>query len=224
MMNVEQVAGVHIRLPITDEFAGLRQDIQTTAVTAIDRTKQFLPLHELTLRIKNDPEAVIPGHAHGGWTYSPESIVIRLNPNFPSKEQLLKIELPRSVSHELHHAVRQKALPNEKRTLGSGLISEGLATHFETEVWGGEPSAWATALNSDQIQSIVEIVMKEYANTEYDDARWFFGTKDLPRWTGYTIGVYLVQEYLKLHPEQSAASLVSLPAEIIFKELLQSTK
>lgn len=219
MINVEQIDGVRIRMPIIDEFAGLRKDIQSTVAAAIKKTKSFLPLHELTLRIKNDPEVVIPDHAHAGWTYSPESIVIKLNPNFPDKEQLLKTELPRSVSHELHHAVRKKALPNEKRTLGSMLISEGLATQFETEVWGGKPSAWATALTPEQIQSILEKAMKELTNTEHDDGRWFFGTKDLPRWTGYAIGIYLVQEYLKLHPEQTAASLVTVPAKVLLKEL-----
>lgn len=219
MINVEQIEGVHIRMPIVDEFAGLRKDIQSTVSMAIEKTKSFLPLHELTIRIKNKPEAVIPDHAHAGWTYSPESVVIKLNPNFPDKEQLLKTELPRAVSHELHHAARKKALPTEKRTLGVGLISEGLATQFETEVWGGKPSAWATALTPDQIQTLLRTFIKEQSNAEYDDARWFFGTKDLPRWTGYTIGVYLVQEYLKLHPGETAASLVSTPSAVILDSL-----
>lgn len=211
----ERVGEVTVRVPLFDRFAELRKDIQSITKFAVAQTATYIPLHETTIRILDDPKNVIPDHAHAGWTFSPESIVIRLNPNFPDKEQLLKTELPRSVSHELHHAVRKKALPNEKRTLGSVLISEGLATQFETEVWGGKPSAWTTALNEEQIFTLLDTVITEIGNEKYNHARWFFGTEDVPRWAGYAIGSYLVREYLKIHPGQTAASLVSTPSATI---------
>lgn len=215
----ERIGEVQVRVPMFDRFAGLRSDIQSMTKFAVAQTAKYIPLHETTIRILDDPKNVIPDHAHAGWTYSPESIVIKLNPNFPDKDQLLKKELPRAVSHELHHAVRKKALPNEKRTLGSVLISEGLAVQFETEVWDGKPSAWTTALNEEQIHAMLYTVIAEIQNEKYNHARWFFGTEDLPRWAGYAIGSYFVRAYLKLHPGETAASLVSTPSEIIIDSL-----
>ncbi|MBI5018891.1 hypothetical protein HZB58_01295 [Candidatus Gottesmanbacteria bacterium] len=222
MINVERIGQVHIRMPIIDQFSGLRIQIQKTVIKSIEKTKQFIPLHETTIRIKNDPHGVIKDHAHGGWTLTPESILIKVNSNFPDKEQFLQVELPRSVSHELHHAVREKALKDEPRSLGRTLIFEGLATYFETEVWGGEPSKWADALTHEQLQELLKVAINELSDNAYDHSRWFFGTKDLPRWTGYTIGLYLIKEYLKLHPDQTAASLVTTPASVILGGLKES--
>ena len=219
MINVERIDQVNIRMPIIDQFSGLRKDIQGIVHNAIEKTKQYIPLHETTIRIKNDPDGVIKDHAHGGWTFTPESIVIKVNPNFPDKEKFLHEELPRSISHELHHAVREKVLKDEPRSLGRMLIFEGLATYFETEVWGGEPSKWANALTPEQLQDVLKVAINELSDDKYDHSRWFFGTKDLARWTGYTIGVYLIKEYLKLHPDQTAASLVTTPASTILEGL-----
>ncbi len=218
-MNPERARDVQIRMPTFDRFAGLRKDIQSITKFAVAQTAKYIPLHETTIRIVDDPKSVIPNHAHSGWTHSADSIRITLDPHFPHKEKLLYEELPRTISHELHHAVRAKALVNEPNTLGAALINEGLATHFETEVWGGEPSKWATALNQEQLQELLKVAVNERTDTTYDHARWFFGAKELPRWTGYTIGVYLVKEYLRLHPEQTAASLVATPADTIFDGL-----
>lgn len=218
-MNPERPADIHIRMPFIDRFAGLRNSIQETVNGAVEKTKKYLQLHEATIRIKNDPNGVIRGHAHGGWTFSADNIVIKVDPNFPDREQFLNVELPRSVSHELHHSVRLKELPDEPRTLGAALVFEGLATCFENEVWGGQPSKWANTLNHEQIQELLPMVIQEQNNLKYNHAKWFFGTEELPQWTGYSIGVYLVQKYLQLHPGETAASLVSTPADIIFDGL-----
>lgn len=218
-MTPERTAEVHISMPLIDQFSGLRKDIQSSVNKAVEKTKQFIPVHETTIRIKNDPKSVIPGHAHGGWEFTPENIVIKVDPNFPDKEQFLGVELPRGVSHELHHAVREKALPDEPRTLGKMLIFEGLATYFETEVWGGEPSKWATALSPEQLQELLIVATTELFQEKYDHMRWFYGTKEIPRWAGYTIGAYLIKQYLDLHPNQTAASLVAVPAATILDEL-----
>lgn len=218
-MMQERVGDVQVRMPLFDRFAGLRKDIQSITKFAVAQTAKHIPLHETTIRILDNPQRVIPEHAHSGWTHSAEKVRITLNPKFPDKEKLLYEELPRSVSHELHHAVRTKALPDEPETLGAALISEGLAVQFETEVWGGKPSAWATALTEEQIFALLDIVVAEIGNEKYNHARWFFGTENLPRWGGYAIGMYLVREYLRLHPGETAASLVSTPSTVILDGL-----
>ena len=41
---------------------------------------------------------------------------------------------------------------------------------------------------------------------------WFFGTGDLPRWTGYALGYWLIERYQAANPGQSAADLVHTSA------------
>lgn len=220
--QTERVGDVTIKMSLVDGFAGLRKDLQSATKNAIEQTSRHLSLHELTISIKNDPKKVILGHAHAGWTHSAKDVQIKVNPNFSDKEHLLHVEFPRSVSHELHHAVREKALPDEKRSLGSALIAEGLATLFETEVWGGIPSDWAKPLSKEQMQSLLEKVIVESEDPNYNHGRWFFGTSDLPRWAGYSMGIFLIKEYIKLHPNETAATLVETPARVILDELKQT--
>ena len=195
---------------------------QEVAKNAVTQTAHYLPLHELTINIKNDPKKVIPNHGHSGRKLSAKEVQITVNPSFSDKEKLLQVELPRSVSHELHHAVRDKALPDEKSSLGAALIAEGLATVFETDVWGGEQSSWAKPLSKEQTETLLEKVIFESEDQNYNHARWFFGSSDLPRWAGYSIGVYLVKEYMRLHPSETAATLVGTPAKVIIDDLRQT--
>lgn len=220
--QTERVGEVTMRLPLFDTFGGMRKEFQEITKNSITRTARYLPLHELTINIKNDPKKVIPNHGHSGRTLSEKDIQIKVNPSFSDKETLLQVELPRSISHELHHAVRDKMLPDEKWSLGSALVAEGLATVFETEVWSGEPSAWAKALSKEQMDTLLQKVILERDDQNYNHARWFYGSSDLPKWAGYAIGVHLIKEYMHLHPGETAATLVSTPANVIIDDLRQT--
>jgi len=49
---------------------------------------------------------------------------------------------------------------------------------------------------------------------------WFFGrngTDPIPVWTGYTLGWRIVENYLKIHPQERASSLVLKPTDEILK-------
>jgi len=50
-----------------------------------------------------------------------------------------------------------------------------------------------------------------------DHAEWFFGSGDLPRWAGYTLGFDIVSGYLRRHPALTAADLVTTDAETILR-------
>ena len=65
----------------------------------------------------------------------------------------------------------------------------------------------------------MEKVITEYNDPRYNHARWFFGSSDLPQWAGYSLGVRLVKEYMRLHPDETAATLVATPASVIFDEI-----
>lgn len=209
---------IHIKM---GPFMSIRHEIHAMAANAAYVTEQKLPLKErVRLTILNKPEETIPGYGHGATTYSKTRIVMRLDPNFPKRYELLHTGIPREVSHELHHAARWQAV-GYGNSLSRALVSEGLAEHFETEMWGGEPSPWANALSDRQLQTYVQKAILEIRtnDTGYDHDRWFYGKGDLPMWTGYSVGYHIISEYLKYHPGESAASLVATPANVILESV-----
>lgn len=190
-----------------------RNDLEQTIKGAIAKTAGYISLHPIDMVVCDDPRRVIRGFGHGARTYNPYTIQVSLDPAFPDfLKTVIGNELPRAISHELHHAVRWKAVGYGK-TLLEVLVTEGLASRFEQEMWGGTPSSWAAALSEKALAEVQVQAKTEYANTKYDHGRWFFGTGDLPRWAGYTLGYQIVGTYLKKYPDQTAASLVSTPAK-----------
>lgn len=203
--------------------AGFELLLQQSLKNAVDQTGKHIPLHYIAVRVQVvDAQSLgtLAKRGVSGHTYSENKVRIRVANNTKDNKRILEKEAPRSLSHELHHAVRFKNI-GYKHLLSDALVREGLATHFETEVWGGEPSPWATSLTQEQnLQMLQEALREIKANDEnYDHGRWFYGSGDLPNWTGYTLGYHIVSEYLRLHPGDTAASLVSIPTENIMGEI-----
>lgn len=201
---MKQQVHLHI-LKASSRFDPFIREIEEVAELAIQKTQERLPVGSVDIVIYDNPSDVIPGFCHGGWTHTTHSIILSLDPKFPNFTSALKKELPRTISHELHHTVRWNLMG---KTLLDRMIFEGLASRFEQEVWGGRPSAWATALKKNEIASILRRAKKEFNSKKYDYYAWFFGSGDLPKWTGYSLGYFLVAEYIIKHPSQTAASLV----------------
>lgn len=191
-------------------------DAERIVQDAVRKTGEFLPIPQTTITLRPSRH-VIYGHGHAGATSEDGfRIGIMLNPDFPDRANLLGTELPRSVSHELHHAARFQALGHTK-SLAEAIVREGLAVRFETDVWGGHPSAWATALDGKQLDEFTRRFFQEsdHADGSYDHAAWFFGSGDFPRWTGYAVGYELIRQYLDMNQGESAASLFATPASVI---------
>ena len=190
-----------------------RNDLEQTIQGAIAKTAACISLHLIDMVVCDDPRWVIRGFGHGGRTYNPYTVQISLDPVFPDfLRTVIGNELPRAISHELHHTVRWKSVGYGK-TLLEVLVTEGLATHFEQEVWGGSASPWASALSPTEEKELAARAKREYQRTDYNHREWFFGTGTIPRWAGYTLGYQLVGTYLKEHPDQTAGSLVTAPAQ-----------
>lgn len=186
--------------------------LERTIKRAVEKTAGYISLHPIDIVVYDNPRQVVPGFGHGGRTNNPHTIHVSLDPSFPDFKHVIKKEIPRTISHELHHAVRWKVV-GYGTTLLERFVSEGLATHFEQDMWGGTPSPWATALDINSLVAVNELAKSEYTSTTFNHSRWFYGTGDLPRWAGYSLGFHLVEQYLKKHPEETAAILVSAPAE-----------
>jgi uncharacterized protein YjaZ len=142
------------------------------------------------------------------------------NPNFNVTFML------HSLAHELQHVVRLR-MPQWHLTLLECMITEGLSDHFMIEVFNCEKPICSQALSEDQIKQymlLVKPVLRinhESWNAEFNEnyfIPWMFGRNGdnpIPGWTGYTLGWRIVENYLKVHPEIRASSLVFVSPEVI---------
>ena len=119
-----------------------------------------------------------------------------------------------TLAHECHHAARWQTV-GYGETLFEGIISEGLADHFAQEITERKDlHLWDRALKSKQIKEWLTKAKKEFDNKKYSQYDWFFGSKErgIPKWTAYSLGFYLVDNYLKKHLDMKASTLYKTKA------------
>jgi uncharacterized protein YjaZ len=129
----------------------------------------------------------------------------------------LRVWLPREIAHELDHTARIQVGPGYGSTLLDELVTEGMADAFSLQSSFETPRIpWDHALTKAQ-ERTVWARARRHLGQNVDHAEWFFGSGDLPRWTGYTIGFDIVSSYLRMHPGTTAADLVTMDAETILR-------
>lgn len=162
------------------------------------------------------PQATIPEIGIGGYTPDAHTVYISLDPSHKNFNLALREELPRTLAHELHHAVRWHK-PGYGSTLEEALVTEGLAAHFELEVFGGKPNMWDNALRGQKLKRLLRRAQREFASSAYNHNDWFFGNekRSIPRWTGYSVGFEIVKTSLRQHPQWSASQLVHAEASSV---------
>ena len=149
---------------------------------------------------------VVPELGIGGQTYSGHLVQISLDP----KHDLQKIDLIKTIVHELHHATRWQKVSFNK-TLGELVVSEGLACLFEEELTGQTPIYVQGKISNYDIDT----VKSELNNNKYDQSKWFYGsTAEIPLWFGYAYGYNFCKSYAKQH-NITGASLVNIKTETL---------
>ena len=202
---------------IVFQDAGALSDHQGTITTLLEDTlaqaRPVLHVDPVTITVFADASRAIPGWGIGGYTTSPTTVEIIVDPAYSGLAQVLPQRLPHIAAHEFHHAVRGRG-PGYGFTLFENMISEGLADHFGIELLGGPLPPWSDAFGEDQTQRYLDRARPEFDSMTFDFNAWFFGIgTDLPRWTGYTLGYRLVDDYQRRNPGRSAAQLVNTPAD-----------
>ena len=147
----------------------------------------------------------------GGFNPSSDEVRLYADSSWPDLAAVLRSELLPQLAHEIHHAMRRRAV-GYGSTLLQAAVTEGLADHFSLEVSGATERPWAVALTAAQLTIWIPEV-EARASGEYNHAEWFFGTNpSIPRWTGYAVGFELVRAYLNQDPGRRASALVGEPA------------
>jgi len=186
--------------------------------TAIDSTlrlvSRLLPVTAVDITVIADARRAIQGYGVGGFTPTANTVEISVDPTFADTARTLGERIAQTLAHELHHAIRERG-PGYGRSLFESLISEGLADHFAVEALRIPPPPWTHALNGTASDALLDSARTHFDDRPYDHAKWFFGsTRDIPQWTGYTLGYRLVSAYLAENPGQNATTLVDAPARV----------
>jgi uncharacterized protein YjaZ len=184
----------------------------------IQRIQLVLPVDNVDIVIEDCAWRTIPETGVGGDVANPFLIHIQIDLNYPDRVKNLDFEIRSTLAHELHHCARWREQP-AYGTLLDHLVTDGLADHFDIEINGGEPRLHDTILSQKQIKHFLELARPEFNNANYDSYTWFFGDKErqMPRWTGYSLGFHIIDEYLKEHPEMTSAKLYKTPAREFIK-------
>ena len=151
--------------------------IKTDTQQIFNELGKFLPKGTYFLYVRDLKEYSIDGKYPGGHTYNQHESMIAL----PSWRVDRKLVLA-TIAHELHHLARWQHA-GYGATLGEAILSEGIATLYESQVANWSPPWSQAALDS----AIIKKALEDWDNDQYDHIDWFFDGK-YGRWVGYTIG------------------------------------
>ncbi len=109
-----------------------------------------------------------------------------------------ELNLKSTILHELAHCMQDYY--TYEMTLFEHLISDGLAEHFQEGFLKGNRNSFTKIISKNDAKKIFR-KLKPYFNktmNEYPEIHsdLFFGSKDYISGTGYTIGYYLIEDYL----------------------------
>ncbi|MBK4728118.1 DUF2268 domain-containing putative Zn-dependent protease [Pantoea agglomerans] len=208
---------LHI-LNAQDKLTARSEWLNTCLTETYAKASMLMNLPSLDIIVKAGTQ-VIPEKGHLGYSPEPGIVYITVDPKNLSFCSNHNNSLERMFAHELHHAARW-AGPGYGFTLGEAIVSEGLAGHFTLELFGGEPEPWES-LNEVEVQSHILRTRKDWDRTDYDHNAWFYGTSNLPRWLGYTVGFNLVTRFLLANPHLRASTLTNVNAKA-FKSLFRT--
>ena len=143
-------------------------------------------------------DIIIPEDGVGGRTRTSDFIEFAINENKATENLISEM-----VTHELCHAARWGKNDEWINSLFDNVISEGIATYLEAEfVRDREEKTVFIKTILERTDNENEIILKKLRDqldsNYYDyDTIFFNGNEELPRWSGYSLGYFLVKKYLE---------------------------
>lgn len=182
--------------------------INTASQRASKAGQESLKLEKVDIIFRDASSYAIPELGIGGFTTDDGyAVYISLDPKKGFKTEALYSQL----LHELYHAKRFQEF-GWPQNLAGNLVSEGLACLFEEQTTNQLPIYCQVKITQPQIK----IAQRQFFNKNYDHDEWFFGTKKLPRWFGYSYGYQICKNY-SVVTRKSASDLALSPVDMIIK-------
>jgi uncharacterized protein YjaZ len=141
---------------------------------------------------------------------------IQISP-FENKEKQ-KESIQHTVAHELGHALSKE---HRIQNIFRMLKEEGLNEHFREEIIGGGRDPWTKAISKkESVKIFKEVKEKIKSGKKITYLELFHGKGEYPRWAGYTIGYYLIENYLKkLKGKPDWKKLFETPSKEIINQI-----
>ena len=142
-------------------------------------------------------EIIIPEDGVGGRTITSDFIEYAINEEIATESIISEM-----LVHELCHAARWGKNDEWINSLFDNIISEGIATYLEAEFVKDreEKTAFIKTIlerTDEENEIIIKKLRDQFDSNDCDyNAIFFNGNNELPRWSGYSIGYYLVNKYL----------------------------
>ena len=143
-------------------------------------------------------DIIIPEDGVGGRTRTSDFIEFAIN-----EEKATENLISEMIAHELCHAARWGKNDEWINSLFDSIISEGIATYLEAEFVKDreEKTVFIKTIlerTDDENKKILEELRDQFDSNYYDyDTIFFNGNDELLRWSGYSLGYYLVKKYLE---------------------------
>ena len=153
---------------------------------------------DIDVLVTNRIPMIIPENGAGGYTFSADFIRINID-----DKKVTENLISENVVHELCHAARWGKNDEWIKSLFDGLIFEGLACVLEAEFVKdrSEKSLFIKTIlerTDEKNEKILEELRGQLDSSRYNyDTIFFNGNNELPRWSGYSLGYYLVKKYLE---------------------------
>ncbi len=180
-------------------LSGSKETIKTAIRTAERYVFPKLKIDwDIDILVTNRIPMIIPENGAGGYTFSADFIRINIDDKKATRDLISE-----NVVHELCHAARWGKNDEWTKSLFDGLIFEGLACVLEAEfsVDNTEKTLFIktiTERSEKDNEKILELIRDRLDSENYNyDEIFFNGNNELPRWSGYSLGYYLVKKYLK---------------------------
>lgn len=166
---------------------------------------------DVTILVDTDPNMIDPNIGVGGYTDDKNNLQLSVDPDF---EELNDSEIFATLVHELSHVKRAYG-PWYGTTLFDYLVFEGLGVAFEEEVCGHDtyyPNHLRKLHNAEELIKKFE-PMFDYDDTQYDYMDFIIGNvdKDIPEFSVYSMGLFIVENYLANTNKKASELLLEKP-------------
>lgn len=193
----------------TGELDNLLGLIEAALAEALPVVEEELKANEIDIFFLSAPGLAMPDYGIGGNSPGPNHIYISFD---PTSDKITKQGIIETLLHEIHHCMRWRK-PGYGETLGEAMITEGLACLYEQEHSGHPPIYATTELHNKEINKAREM----FDDKTYNHAEWFFGSKNINNWFGYTYGYQICKEYSSKHG-LSSIDLINVNAKQILED------
>tara|TARA_Y100001935_G_C17155880_1_gene432792 strand:- start:7 stop:819 length:813 start_codon:yes stop_codon:yes gene_type:complete len=125
---------------------------------------------------------------------------------FVNLDQYSKKSIENTVAHELNHTIYYYHHYDDfnNYTLLDEILLEGLAENFREQYFDPEVSKWAGALTKDEAFNVLKESKDILESRDQKVIKEFlFGNDKYQRWTGYSVGYWLVKEFIKNNSDLS---------------------